>query len=91
LGEHRASLQSEFGRLLLKKNIREHQNLVLPLRQTGNLEHKKAEPVAEIPLEEACLDQILEVGVRGGDEPDINEASTHLAHPADHAIIQQVK
>ena len=91
LREHRARLEPELGCLLLEKDIREGKDLVLPLGQTGKLEDKKAEPIAQVPPEEARLDQVFEVGVGRGDEPDVDEPSAHLAHSADHAIIQQVK
>jgi hypothetical protein len=87
LREHGTSLLTEFAGLLLKKDIRQGEDFVLSLRQTRKPEHKEAKSIAEIPPEEARLDEMIEVGVRGGNKPDVDVPSAHLAYPPYQAVI----
>jgi hypothetical protein len=52
--------------------VREERDLLAPIAERRQRDGEDAEPVEEVLAEGAGADQLLEVAVGGGDEPDID-------------------
>ena len=61
------------------------------LSQGRDIDHNNVKPVEQILAEPAGLDLVLEVAVRGGDDPDVDLARLGTADAAHLAVLERAE
>src|SRR5689334_4388990 len=64
-----------------QKVVGEDEHVSVPLPQRGQMNAEDREPIVQVRAKRAGFDPMLEITVRGGDQPDIGPKRRGAAHP----------